>query len=287
VLVAELEHHANIVPWQRVCAEKGARLRAAPVGFDGQILLDEYERLFSKKTRFVSIAHVSNALGTVLPVREMIETAHRFGVPVCVDGAQSAAHTPINLSGLDADFFVFSGHKMYAPMGSGAVCGKKALWDEAEPWQGGGNMIDEASFEKTTYQKAPAKFEAGTANVAGAAGLAAALDYLSQIGMEKIAAHEQALYAFALSELQKVPGLRVIGNAAERAGALSFVMENAAPEEIGARLAKEGIALRAGHHCAQPVLRRFGLKATVRPSFGLYNTFGEIERLGYDLKRLL
>jgi cysteine desulfurase/selenocysteine lyase len=286
IIVSWLEHHANIVPWQQLAAEKGARLRVAPVDDDGQIILEEYEKLLNSRTKIVSITQVSNALGTIAPVREMIAAAHRHGARVLVDGAQSVSHMRADVQALDADFFVFSGHKVFGPTGIGVVYGKKALLDETPPWQGGGNMIADVTFEKTVYQPAPAKFEAGTGNIADAVGLGAAIDYVNSLGIENISRYEHELIVYATRGLQTVPGLRIIGTAKEKAGVLSFVLEGFKTEEVGALLDKEGIAVRSGHHCAQPILRRFGLESTVRPSFAPYNTCEDIDALVNALLRI-
>jgi cysteine desulfurase/selenocysteine lyase len=286
IIISHLEHHANIVPWQQLAAEKGAKLRVIPVDDDGQILLDAFSGLLNDRTKIVSITQVSNALGTVTPAAKVIEIAHRRGVPVLLDGAQSISHMPIDVQALDADWFIFSGHKVFAPTGIGAVYGKAERLEEAPPWQGGGNMIEDVTFEKTTYQPAPAKFEAGTGNIADAVGLGAALEYLERIGMENVARHEHALITYATELLKPIPGLRIIGTAAEKAGVVSFVLDGIATPEVGKALAAEGIAVRAGHHCAQPILRRFGLEATVRPSFALYNNFRDIEALAAAVRRI-
>ncbi|MDR3144978.1 MAG: cysteine desulfurase [Treponema sp.] len=286
IVLTMLEHHANIVPWQIVAEETGALLRVAPIDETGQIILPAYEGLFSGRTRFVSLTQVSNALGTIAPVEEMIRIAHARGVPVLVDGAQSAAHLPVNVSALDADFFVFSGHKIFGPTGIGALYGKSALLEAARPYQGGGNMIADVTFARTLYQKAPAKFEAGTGNIAGAVGLGAALDYVSALGMEHIAAWERELVRYGTEELAKVPGLRLVGTAARKAGVFSFVLAGRDNGEVGKRLNRRGIAVRAGHHCAQPGLRFFGLEGTVRPSLAFYNTFGDIDRLTAALREI-
>jgi cysteine desulfurase/selenocysteine lyase len=286
IVITWLEHHANIVPWQMLCAEKGAKLRVAPVDDSGQVLLDEYERLLGPRTRLVSFSHVSNALGTVTPVREMIEMAHRHGATVVVDGAQSVAHTHIDVQWLDCDFFVFSGHKIFAPTGVGVVYGKGDILAHTPPWQGGGNMIKDVTFEKTIYNDPPVRFEAGTGTIADAVGLGAALDYVSRIGLVNIAAYEHDLLAYGTDVLRRIPGLRLIGTAPEKASVLSFVIDGYRTEDIGAVLAKEGIAVRAGHHCAQPILRRFGLESTVRPSLAFYNTCEEVDALGAALWNL-
>jgi cysteine desulfurase/selenocysteine lyase len=279
IILTILEHHANIVPWQLVAQETGAVIKVAPVDDTGQIILSEYERLFTGRTKFVSITHVSNALGTITPVHEMVQIAHRYGVRILIDGAQSVAHTPLNVSELDADFYVFSGHKIFAPTGIGAVYGKSSVLEEAKPYQGGGNMIRDVTFERTTYNPPPSKFEAGTGNIADAVGLGAALHYVMQLGLPSIAAYEHELLDYAMRELMKINGLRLIGTAKEKASALSFVLDGKSVEQVGKHLAEHGIAVRAGHHCAQPILRRFGLEATVRPTIAFYNTPDEIDAL--------
>ncbi|MDR1647522.1 MAG: cysteine desulfurase [Zoogloeaceae bacterium] len=286
IILTQLEHHANIVPWQLISAATGAVLKVAPVDASGQILLAEYTRLFTKNTRFAAFTHVSNALGTITPIAELIAIAHRFGVPTLVDGAQSVAHTPLNLTALDADFFVFSGHKIFGPTGIGAVYGKKELLDAAEPWQGGGNMIADVTFARTLYHDAPAKFEAGTGNIADAVGLGAALDYVSQLGLANIARYEHGLLEYGTRELTKIPGLTLIGTAREKASVLSFVLAGHSTEEVGQHLSRAGIAVRAGHHCAQPILRHFGVEATVRPSLAFYNLPEEIEALARAVREL-
>lgn len=279
IIVSHLEHHANIVPWQLLANTVGAKLKVIPVDDSGQIRLDEYARLLGPRTRLVSITQVSNALGTVTPVAEVIALAHAAGARVLVDGAQSVSHLKVDVQALDADFFVFSGHKIFGPTGIGAVYGKKALLDELPPWQGGGNMIADVTFEKTLYQEAPARLEAGTGNIADAVGLGAALDYVERIGLERIARYEHELLEYATQGLAGIPGLRLIGTAANKASVLSFVLQGYRTEEVGAALNREGIAVRSGHHCAQPILRRFGVETTVRPSLAFYNTFEEIDLL--------
>jgi cysteine desulfurase/selenocysteine lyase len=286
IILTMLEHHANIVPWQIIAEETGALIRAAPIDQSGQIILAEYERLFNGRTRFASITQVSNALGTITPAAEMIHIAHAHGVPVLVDGAQSIAHIPVNVSALDADFFVFSGHKIFGPTGIGVLYGKTALLEAARPWQGGGNMISDVTFERTLYQKAPAKFEAGTGNIADAVGLGAALDYVSAIGIGHIAAWEHELVQYGVQELTKIPGLHLVGRAAQKTSVLSFVLEGRGNEEVGKILNRRGIAVRAGHHCAQPVHRFFGLEGTVRPSLAFYNTLGDIDKLAAVLREI-
>ena len=279
IVVSWLEHHANIVPWQMLCAEVGARLRVAPVDDRGQIILEEYEKLLNPKTRIVSITQVSNALGTVAPVKEMTAMAHRHGACVVVDGAQSVSHMPIDVQSIDCDFFVFSGHKVFGPTGIGVVYGKMEVLAHMSPWQGGGNMIADVTFEKTIYQGAPERFEAGTGNIADAVGLGAAIDYVENIGMDVIARYEHDLLVYATEKMKLVPGLTPIGTAAEKASVLSFILAGHEPLDVGKALDREGIAVRAGHHCAQPILRRFGLEATVRPSLAFYNTCADVDAL--------
>jgi cysteine desulfurase / selenocysteine lyase len=286
VVITWLEHHSNIVPWQQLCVDKGACLRVAPVDDRGQIMLEEYEKLLGPRTRIVALSHVSNALGTILPAREMVDIAHRHGARVLIDGAQSVAHMREDVQALDCDFFVFSGHKIFAPTGIGVVYGKVDILDTTPPWQGGGSMIADVTFEKTAYHPAPKRFEAGTPNIADAVGLGAAIDYVSEVGIESIARHEHELLTYATAMLNTVPGLRIIGTAAEKAGVISFVLDEFRAEDVGAALNQEGIALRAGHHCAQPILRRFGLEATVRPSLALYNTQEDIDALVAALLRI-
>jgi len=286
VVITWLEHHANIVPWQMLCSEKGARLRVAPVNDRGEVILEEYEKLLGPRTRIVSFSQVSNALGTITPACEMVEMAHRHGARVLVDGAQAVSHMRVDVQALDCDFYVFSGHKIFGPTGIGVVYGKLDLLDTMPPWQGGGNMIVDVTFEKTTYQVAPGRFEAGTGNIADAVGLGAALDYVEQVGMESIAAYEHELLNYATAGLLTVPGLRLIGTAREKAGVLSFVLDDVRTEDVGAALSHEGIAVRAGHHCAQPILRRFGVESTVRPSLALYNTCEDVDALVAALLRL-
>jgi cysteine desulfurase/selenocysteine lyase len=286
IVISHLEHHANIVPWQQLAAEKGAILKVAPVDNSGQIILEEYEKLFTPRTRIASFSQVSNALGTITPVADMIAIAHRHGAIAVVDGAQSVSHMPIDVQALDADFFVFSGHKMFAPTGIGAVYGRPSILETMPPWQGGGNMIQDVTFEKTTFHGPPARFEAGTGNIADAVGLGAAIDYLMTIGMSNIAAYEHELLGYMTQGLLSVPGLRLIGTAHEKAGVASFVLDECRVEDVGKALAAEGIAVRAGHHCAQPILRRFGVEATVRPSLALYNTTDDVDVLISTLQRI-
>ncbi len=286
IVITWLEHHANIVPWQQLANEKGARLRIAPVDDSGQILLDEYTKLLGSKTKLVSFPQVSNALGTITPARQIIEAAHAAGAKVLLDGAQSVSHMPVNVQDLNADWFVFSGHKIFAPTGIGVLYGKEALLNEAPPWQGGGSMISDVTFERSLYQSAPARFEAGTGNIADAVGLGAALDYVSKIGLQRIEEYEHQLLIYATKLLNDIPGLRIIGTAPEKAGVISFVLDGHKTEDIGTALNREGIAVRAGHHCAQPILRRFGVESTVRPSLALYNTCEDIDRLIAALGRI-
>jgi cysteine desulfurase/selenocysteine lyase len=279
IVISWLEHHANIVPWQMLCAEKGARLRVAPVDDNGQILLDEYEKLLGPRTRLVSITQVSNALGTITPVTAMTEAAHRHGARVLVDGAQAVSHMKVDVQAIGCDFYVFSGHKVFAPTGIGVVYGRSEVLEHMQPWQGGGNMIQDVTFEKTLYQPPPQRFEAGTGNIADAVGLGAAIDYLDRVGIANVSRHEHTLLAYATEALQRIPGLRIIGTAKEKAGVLSFVMDGFRTEEIGDYLNRKGIAVRGGHHCAQPILRRFGVESTVRASLALYNTCEEVDAL--------
>lgn len=286
IVVSHLEHHANIVPWKHLADEKGAILKVIPVDDDGQILLDEFANLLGPKTRLVSFTQVSNALGTVTPARQMIAMAHAAGAKVLVDGAQSVSHMRVDVQSLDADWFVFSGHKIFGPTGIGVVYGKEDLLNETQPWQGGGNMIEDVTFERIRYQKAPNKFEAGTGNIADAVGLGAALDYVNKVGIENIAAYEHSLLEYATRLMREVPGLRMIGTAPDKASVLSFVLDGYQTEEVGRALNQEGVAVRSGHHCAQPILRRFGLETTVRPSLAFYNTCGEVDTLIGVLHRL-
>lgn len=286
IIVSMLEHHANIVPWQLICEETGALLRVIPVDESGQLDMRACGSLFNRHTRFVSVTAVSNVLGTITPIAELIQVSHAHGVPILIDGAQSTAHMPIDLTALDADFYVFSGHKIYGPNGIGAVYGRKELWEQARPWQGGGNMIKDVTFERTIYNEAPAKFEAGTGSIADAVGLGAAVDYLSQIGMPAVAEREHELTVYAQREMSEVPGLHLVGHPAQKSGVLSFVLDGHSIEEVGTYLDGYGIAVRAGHHCAQPILRHFGLEGTVRPVLGIYNTEEEVDRMVQALKVL-
>ncbi|HSL16272.1 MAG TPA: cysteine desulfurase [Methylomirabilota bacterium] len=286
VLVTGMEHHSNIVPWQLLCEERGATLKVVPITDSGELELDRYEELLSERTKIVGVVHVSNALGTVNPVREMIETAHARGVPVLVDGAQSVPHGRVNVRALGCDFYVFSGHKTYGPSGIGALYGKREHLLGMVPYQGGGDMILSVTWEGTRFAEPPHRFEAGTPNIEGAIGLAAALDYLNALDLDAVAAHEAELLEAATDAVLAVPGVRLVGSAERRAGALSFVMDGVHPHDIGTILDTEGVAVRAGHHCAQPVMKRFGVSATVRASFGVYNTHHEIERLATALAKV-
>jgi cysteine desulfurase/selenocysteine lyase len=286
IIVSHLEHHANIVPWQQLANKKNLKIRVIPVDDDGQIIIAEYLKLLNPKTKLVSFTQVSNALGTVTPAAEIVRLGHFAGAKVLVDGAQSVSHMPVSVQALDADWFVFSGHKVFAPTGIGVLYGKEDLLNETEPWQGGGNMIVDVTFEHTKYHNAPGRFEAGTGNIADAVGLGAAIDYVSRIGMAAIAQYEHYLLEYATQLLKGVPGLRLIGTAPDKASVLSFVLEGYKTEEVGAELNKQGIAVRSGHHCAQPILRRFGVESTVRPSLAFYNTCAEVDLLADTLHRL-
>jgi cysteine desulfurase/selenocysteine lyase len=287
VLITAMEHHSNIVPWQMLCEEKGALLRVAPISDDGELVLDQFERLLSPRTKLVSVVHVSNTLGTVNPVRQIVAMARARGVPVLLDGAQAAPHLPVDVQELDCDFYTFSGHKVYGPTGVGVLYGKAKLLEAMPPWQGGGDMISSVTFEKTTYNTLPYKFEAGTPNIAGVVGLGTALDYVNALGLENIAAHESDLLLYTTLVLRELPGLRIIGNAREKAGAISFVIDGIHPHDIGTILDQEGIALRTGHHCTQPLMDRFGVPATARAALALYNTREEIDVLMQGLRKVL
>jgi cysteine desulfurase / selenocysteine lyase len=286
VLISAMEHHSNIVPWQILCDEKGARLCVAPMNAAGEFVFEQYENILGPRTRLVSITGVSNALGTVNPVRKIIKLAHDRGVPVLVDGAQMIQHMPVDVRALDCDFFVFSGHKMYGPTGIGVLYAKERLLEEMPPYQGGGDMISSVTFEKTIYNKLPYKFEAGTPNVAGAIGLGAAVDYLQSVGMQNISAHEQELLACGTLALQALDDVRIIGTAKEKSSVISFVLDGVHPHDIGTILDKHGIAIRTGHHCAQPVMDFFGIPATARASLGMYNTREDIEALLWGLRKV-
>lgn len=286
IILTMLEHHANIVPWQLICEETGAVIKVVPVDKSGQLIISEYEKLFTRRTKFVSATHVSNALGTVTPIEELVAIAHAHGVRILIDGAQSIAHIPVNVTALDTDFFVFSGHKIFGPTGIGAVYGKSDVLEAARPYHGGGNMIKDVTFERTIYNPAPNKFEAGTGSIADAVGLGAALEYLNSIGMTEVNRHEHELLVYAMKEMQKINGLHLIGTATNKASVLSFVLDGVDNEAVGQRLNELGIAVRTGHHCAQPILRHFGLEGTVRPTLALYNSFNDIDRLVQSIRTL-
>jgi cysteine desulfurase/selenocysteine lyase len=279
ILITHMEHHSNIVPWQMVCEQTGAELKVVPISDQGELEMERFSELLSEKTKLVSVVHVSNALGTVNPVKQIIDAAHAIGVPVLVDGAQAIPHIPVDVQKLDADFYVFSGHKIYGPTGIGVLYGKEKLLKDMPPYQGGGDMILSVTFEKTEYNALPYKFEAGTPNIAGVIGLGAAIKYVQKIGLGAIAAHEHGLLVYATSKLRGIDGLRIIGEAGQKAGLISFVLDAVHPHDIGTMLDAEGVAIRAGHHCAQPVMQRYGVPATARASFAMYNTFEEIDVL--------
>ena len=286
VIVSVMEHHSNIVPWQLQAARKGIVLKVIPMNDRGELLLDEYEKLFSERTKLVSFAHVSNVLGTVNPAKEMIATAHAHGVPVLIDGAQSVPHMKVDVQDLDADFFAFSGHKIYGPTGVGVLYGKEEWLDKLPPYQGGGQMIQSVSFEKTTFNELPFKFEAGTPDYIGTTALAKALDYVSAIGMENIAAHEHELTLYAMQRLKEINGMRIFGEAEHKSSVISFLVGNIHHLDMGTLLDRLGIAVRTGHHCAQPLMIRMGIEGTVRASFGLYNTKEEIDMLAAGIERV-
>ncbi|MDQ2936332.1 MAG: cysteine desulfurase [Acidobacteriota bacterium] len=287
IIISAMEHHANIVPWQMLCEEKGAILRVIPMNDAGELLLDEYDALLNEKTKFVAFTHVSNALGTVNPVKKMIDQAHKYGVPVLIDGAQGAPHLPIDVQDLDCDFYAFSGHKMFAPTGSGVIYGKAELLEKMNPFQGGGDMIKSVTFEKTTYADLPNKFEAGTPAIASQIGLGAAIDYLSAMDRKKAARHEHELLRYATERLTEIEGVRIVGTAREKTSVLSFVIDHIHPHDIGTILDQEGIAVRAGHHCAQPVMQRFNIPATARASFAFYNTKEEVDVLAQTIEKVV
>jgi len=286
IVISTLEHHSNIVPWQMLCEEKGARLRVIPVDDRGELLLEEYEKLLGPRTRMVAVGHVSNALGTINPVRQIVEMAHRAGALALIDGAQAAPHMKIDVQALDADFYAFSGHKVIGPTGIGILYGKARLLNAMPPYQGGGDMIKSVTFEKTVYADLPHKFEAGTPNIAGGIGLGAAFDYVTRLGLDNIAAYEHELLLYGTEALSRIPGLRIIGTAREKAAVLSFVIDGIHPHDIGTVLDRQGIAVRTGHHCAQPVMDRFGVPATTRASLAFYNTFAEIDALAAGLAKV-
>jgi cysteine desulfurase/selenocysteine lyase len=286
ILITAMEHHSNIVPWQMLCEEKGCRLRVGPINDRGELRLDEFERLINERTRLVAVAHVSNALGTINPVKQIVEMAHARNIPVLVDGAQAAPHLKIDVRALGCDFYAISGHKMFGPTGIGALYGKASLLESMPPYQGGGDMILSVTFEKTLYNQIPHKFEAGTPNIAGAIGWGAAVDYLTHVGMENISSYEHALLTYAMEAIGQIPGVRLIGTAREKAGVVSFLLEGIHPHDVGTVLDQEGIAVRTGHHCAQPVMERFGVPATVRASLAFYNTKQEINALAAGLEHV-
>jgi cysteine desulfurase/selenocysteine lyase len=281
-----LEHHANIVPWQQLAAKKGLKIRVVPVDDDGQVLLDEYAKLLNPKTKLVAFTHVSNALGTVTPVKQIIQMAKHAGAKVLLDGAQSVSHLRVNVRELDVDWFVFSGHKIFGPTGIGVVYGKEDLLNQTQPWQGGGNMIKDVTFERTQFHNAPYRFEAGTGNIADAVGLGAAIDYVTRLGIDNIYQYEHYLLQYATHLMKQVPGLKLIGTAPDKTSVLSFTLNGYTNDQVGQALNQEGIAVRTGHHCAQPILRRFGLESTVRPSLAFYNTCNDVDVLVATLKRL-
>jgi cysteine desulfurase/selenocysteine lyase len=287
IVLSELEHHSNIVPWQFLAERTGARIRVIPTDEAGDLRLDELPRLLGPRTRIVAVTAASNAIGTVVPLQPLVEAAHACGALVVVDGAQSVAHLPMSVATLDVDFFAFSGHKIFGPTGIGALYGKRHLLEEMPPWQGGGSMIDTVTMQRSTFAAVPAKFEAGTGHIAGAAGLAAALEYVEGIGRTAIAEHEHGLMAHLVERLAELPGLHIVGHPRMRASAVSFLVDGVEPEEVAHRLDQDGIAVRAGHHCAQPILRRFGLTKTVRPSIALYNTWDDVAELVASLRRLV
>lgn len=287
ILVSQMEHHSNIIPWQMVAEERGAKIRMIPIDQHGQLVIDEYENMLNERTKMVAVAHVSNSLGSVNPIKEMVATAHKFGVPVCVDAAQSVPHFPVDVQALDADFFVFSGHKMFAPTGSGIVYGKREWLNQMPPYQTGGGMIRTVSFEKTTFAPIPEKFEAGTPAIAAGIGLGAAIDYLNAIDFEAGAKYEHELLEYATKRLADIPGVTIVGTAAEKASVLSFTIEGIHPHDIGTILDQDGIAVRAGHHCAQPVMKFFDVPATARASFAFYNTREEVDKLADSVEKVI
>ncbi len=286
VIVTDMEHHSDIVPWQLLCEDRGAKLRVVPINDRGELILEEYAKLLGPKTKLVCVTHVSNALGTINPVRRIVEMAHSHGIPVLVDGAQAVPHLKVDVQALDCDFYSFSGHKVYGPTGIGVLYGKKALLEAMPPYQGGGDMILSVTFEKTTYNRLPYKFEAGTPDIAGVIGLGAALEYVGGLGIENIGAYEHELLEYATAAVSKIPCLKIIGTAREKAGVLSFTLENIHPHDIGTILDREGIAIRTGHHCSQPVMKRFGVDSTARASFAMYNTKQEVDALVRGIEKV-
>ena len=286
ILITHMEHHSNIVPWQLLCEQTHARLRVAPIDDSGELQMDEFEKLLGPRTKLVAFVHLSNSLGTINPAREMVELAHRRGVPVLIDGSQAAYHMPVDVQALDCDFYVFTGHKVYGPTGIGVLYGREVLLESMPPYQGGGDMIRSVTFEKTTYADLPAKFEAGTPHIAGAIGLGAAIDYISGIGFPAIVAHERDLLEYGTAALAEVPGLRIIGTARNKASILAFVLKGAHPHDIGTIVDMEGVSIRTGHHCTQPIMDRFGVPATARASVGMYSTRAELDALVRSLQHV-
>jgi len=287
VLITAMEHHSNIVPWQMLCEKTGAELKVAPINEQGELILEEFEKLISKNTKFAAISHMSNALGTINPIKQMIELLHQHNIPVLVDGAQAIPHISVDVQALDCEFYVFSGHKLYAPTGIGALYGKMEQLEQMAPYQGGGDMISAVTFDKTVYNKVPYKFEAGTPNIAGTIGLGAAIDYVNNIGIDAIAAHEDSLLSYATEQAKRINKLRVIGTAKNKGAILSFVLEGIHPHDIGTMMDHQGIAVRAGHHCAMPVMDFFGVPATARASFAMYNTHQEVDALMAGIENLI
>jgi cysteine desulfurase/selenocysteine lyase len=287
IIVSAMEHHSNIVPWQMLCEQVGARLRVIPINHDGELVMEEYRRLLTEKTKFVSVTHVSNALGTIVPVKEVVALARERGVPVMLDGAQAAPHLRLDVQAIGCDFYAFSGHKLFGPTGVGVLFGRSELLDRMPPYQGGGDMISLVTFEKTHYNVLPYKFEAGTPHIAGGIGLGAAIDYLGGVNWEQVVSHEQDLLAYATDALSSIPGLKIIGTAKEKAGVISFVFDHVHAHDVGTILDREGIAVRAGHHCAMPVMQRFGVPATTRASFAFYNTRDEVDALKRAIHQVL
>jgi len=287
IIISQMEHHSNIVPWQMIAEERGAKIRVIPMNDKGELIIDEYENLLNERTKIVAVAHISNSIGTINPVKEMIETAHKFGVPVLIDGAQAAPHMKIDVQDLDADFYAFSGHKMFAPTGSGVLYGKKEFLEKMNPYQGGGSMIRNVTFEKTTYAGLPEKFEAGTPAIAPSIGLGAAIDYLDSIDIKAAFAYEHELTSYALERLAATEGVKLIGTATKRASVISFTIDDVHPHDIGTILDQEGIAVRAGHHCAQPVMDFYNVPATVRASFAFYNTKDEVDKLVGAIQKVI
>ena len=287
IIISHMEHHSNIVPWQLLCKEKNAKLRVIPINDNGELILEEFERMVNKRTKFISIVYVSNSLGTINPVKDIINYAHQFNIPVLVDAAQAVNHIKVDVQDLDCDFLAFSGHKIYGPTGIGVLYGKVELLDAMPPYMGGGDMISKVTFEETTYNELPHKFEAGTPDIAGAIGLGAAIEYVTKIGIDNIKDHENSLLEYATQQIAQVPGLRIIGTAKEKTSVLSFVFENIHPHDIGTFLDFEGVAIRTGHHCTQPLMQRYNIPATSRASFGMYNTKEEVDVLVNGLKKII